>query len=223
MINPTKIHPLPEVLLLVMVVAGISGQAQAGGIGLQIATVNNSLSGALPNEGSWDGRRGLGASLLFEVDLTPDIALSFQPGYTPRNSRQEFKNKGEVTGFLDYDLDYVTLPLLVRVTGEPLGVRGFVTAGVEFSILQKATVEAEERSIDITDGLNELAVGALFGGGALVPVGRHFLVFELRYTQGLDDIVARDNSAPETGLTSPSVKFRGITLEAGFLIKWGGG
>lgn len=217
-----RIRPHPKTLLLAMVMAAFTCTAHAGGVGLQISSVNNKLSGALPGEGSWAGRGGWGASLLLELDLAPDVSLSCQPGFTPRNSRQEFKVKGKVKGFLDYDFNYVTLPLLVRVTGEPLGVRGFVTAGMELSILQDASVISEGRPTDMSDALNDLALGALFGAGALVPAGRHFLVFELRYHQGLDDIVARGDSDTDSGLTSPSVKCRGVALQAGFLYKWGG-
>ena len=38
-------------------------------------------------------------------------------------------------------------------------------------------------------------MAALFGAGAMIPVGRHFVILELRYVQGLNDIVDRDSDA----------------------------
>ena len=55
----------------------------------------------------------------------------------------------------------------------------------------------------------------------MVPVSKHFLTFELRYVQGLDDIVNRDAST-DTGMASPSVKYRDIQLVVGFLFTLGG-
>ena len=152
-----------------------------------------------------------------------DIALCFQPGLTPRNSRQGFYEKNQLVGYFDYDFDYLTLPLLVRVTGDPVGVRGFVTAGLEFSVLLDATVDVGEGAIDFKDQLDNDTLGALLGAGAMVPLGRNFLLFELRYVQGLDDIVARDTLDPEEEeALSPSVKYRGLQLQIGYLFTLGG-
>ena len=164
----------------------------------------------------------MGGGLIAEMYFTEDVSLSFQPSYTPRNSRQQFEWLDEVVEYYDYDFNYITLPLIVRVTGDPVGIRGFVTAGLEFGILLDATVQTDTGSEDIKDGLNPTTIGALFGAGAMVPAGRHFFTFELRYVQGLRDIVARDGTEPEPGLGSPSIKYRGLVLLAGFLFTFGG-
>jgi len=154
---------------------------------------------------------------LAELAFTPDVALSFQPSYAPRDCRQLFYDNSEVIGAIDYDLNYVSLPLLVRVTGDPVGVRGFVTAGFELGILIDATAHTEKGSKDISDGFDSTTIGALFGAGVMVPVKRHFLTFEIRYTQGLDDIIAHEKDSTDTGIASTSVKYRGFGLLVGFL------
>ena len=150
------------------------------------------------------------------------MALSFQPAYIPRDSRQLFWQHGKVSDTIDYDLDYLSLPLIVRVTGDPVGVRGFVTAGLDLGILIDATATGENGSEDISDDLESTTIGALFGAGVMVPVKRHFLTFELRYSQGLDDIVARDGDTTNTETASPSVKYRGFGLLVGFIFTLGG-
>jgi hypothetical protein len=211
------IVPVLALAALATPALGLSGKLGVQGIG-----VNNSLTGSLPNEGSWQGQWGFGAGILAEVDLTADIAISFQPGLTPRRCQQQFKRRGEVIDAIDYEIDYLSMPLLVRVTADPVGVRGFVTAGLDLSILLEARYDAGEGSQDITDEFESTSVGALFGAGAMIPIGRHFVVLEARYVQGLDDIVVRDGDQGESGLSSPSIKYKGLELLVGFAFTLGG-
>jgi hypothetical protein len=210
------------VIITLLVVSTASAHALSGQLGAQLAVVGNELTGELPNEGQWKGSSALGYGLVAELNLAPDITLSVQPGFSPRHCRQEFKVNGQVIGSIDYEVDYFSLPLLVRVTGDPLGVRGFVTAGLEYSVLLDASLDLGEGQEDITDSFQSTTMGALFGAGVLVPLGRNFLTFELRYNQGLNDILERHESEPEPGLGSPSVKYRGFNLIAGFLFSLGG-
>jgi hypothetical protein len=110
----------------------------------------------------------------------------------------------------------------VRVTGDPIGTRGFVTAGLNLGILLDASVNDGERQEDITDNVQSTTLGALFGAGVMVQLGRNFLTFELRYSQGLNDIVVRDGSESDAGFASPSVKYRSLALIAGYLFSRGG-
>lgn len=193
----------------------------SGKLGIQAGISKNSLTGQLPPEGSWESASAFGASAVLEFDLAEDISLSLQPGYTPRESKRVFKDGGEVIDEIGYATNYVTVPLLVRVTGDPLGVRGFVTAGVELSFLLDAGVTVESESMDLTDDFESTTLGALFGAGVMVPLGRQFLSFEVRYVQGLDDIVQRNDSAEIPGISAPSVKYRGVQVMAGYLVPLG--
>ena len=211
--------------VLIAVILGAtapSASALGGKLGVQVGLVNNSLTGELPGDGSWQGRSGVGAGLVVDLDLAVDVAISLQPKFTPRYSSQVFEENGEIVRTVDYDLDYLGVPLLVRVTGDPLGVRGFVTAGLDLGILLDASVSEEGETRDITDDFNSTSFGALFGAGAMVPVGRQLLTFELRYVQGLSDIVARDDVDPEPEFAAPSVKYRGLEFLVGFLFTLGG-
>ena len=192
-------------------------------LGAQVIGSQSSLIGDLPDEGSWESISGLSGGLIAELALTPDVSISLQPAYAPRGGREVFMKRRWVTGFIDYDLNYVTVPLVVRVTGDPVGVRGFVTAGLDFSFLIDATARTDSTSQDISGGLDSTTIGALFGAGVMVPVSKHFLTFELRYVQGLDDIVNRDEGSTDTGMASPSVKYRDIDLLIGFVFTLGDG
>jgi hypothetical protein len=217
-------------LIAAILIGTIPGEALAGGkLGLQVMANRTQLSGELPDEGSWKPSLGLSGGLVAEVDFAPTLSLSFQPTLTRRGSQQEFKVLGQVVKYVDYDFDYLSLPLIVRVTGASEGVRGFVTAGLDVGILIEAsstTTNAvsgmESSPEDITNTLNSSSLGALFGAGVMVPLSRNYMTFELRYFQGLDDIVARENSDAESVFSSPSVKYRGLELIVGFLFGLGG-
>jgi hypothetical protein len=196
--------------------------ALSGRLGLQVLGANTTLTGDLPDEGQWRGSWGLGGGLLAELDLAADVSISLQPSYTPRVSRQEFEDKGEVVDTIDYEIEYLTLPLVVRVTGDPVGVRGFVTAGLELNLLLGAHQDDGDGSRDLTEALDPTSFGALFGAGVMIPAGRHFLLLEVRYVQGLEDIVDRRGTGVPSGLTSPSVKYRGLEVLAGFAFTLGG-
>jgi len=95
-----------------------------------------------------------------------------------------------------------------------------VTAGLDVSFLTNATASTDSTSTDISSGLESTSIGALFGAGVMVPVSRHFLTFEIRYLQGLDNFVKPDDST--TGIESPSLKYRDLSLLIGFLFTLGG-
>lgn len=217
-----RVH-LPAMLLLACVILlPCSALAGSANLGLQLSGNSNKFTGDLPKEGSWEGASGFGGDLMLEWNFAKDISLSFQPGLTPRNGRQDFKDKGIVVASVDYNFDYLTLPLLIRITTKPDGTRGFVTAGLEYAILLGATYDDGTGSEDMKEDLKSSVLGAMFGAGTMVPVGGNFLIFELRYYQGLEDIIERDGETPEGGMTSPSVKYRGMQLKAGFILTLGG-
>jgi len=216
-------RPLFSILVAVAVIGAVTPAGAVGfRLGGQLIGSLSSLKGDLPGEGSWEARTGVGAGLVAELAVTSVVSISFQPAYAPRGGSEVFKENGFVTATNDYDLNYLTLPLMVRVTGNSARVRGFVTAGLDFSILMDATAKTDSTSSDISDGLDPASIGALFGAGVMVPISKHFLTFELRYVQGLDDIVNRDSST-STGMNSPSVKYRDLSLLIGFLFTLGGG
>lgn len=214
---------LPAIAILVAALL-VQGTAFAGSanLGIQLAASSNKFTGGLPKEGSWEGASGFGGDLMLEWNFAPDITLSFQPGFNPRNGRQDFKEKGIVVSSVDYNFDYLTLPLLIRVTTNPDGTRGFVTAGLEIGLLLGASYDDGSGSIDMEDELDPTVFGAMFGAGTLVPVGGNFLIFELRYYQGLEDIINRESQESSGGMTSASVKYRGMQLKAGFILTLGG-
>jgi hypothetical protein len=217
-------HNLKKAVLIAaaLIIAAVPAEAMSFRLGGQLGVARTSLMGDLPDEGAWEGRFSFGAGVVADFSIHSDVAISFQPAFTQCNSRQVFYQDGTVYDSVDYDLNYISLPLIVRVTGDPVGVRGFVSAGLNFGILVDATAQTGTGSEDISNGLNSTTIGALFGVGIMLPVKRHFLTFEFRYGQGLDDIVKREDDSTDTGMAGPSVKYRSFGLLVGFLFSLGG-
>jgi len=210
-------------LVIGLMVFGVPAHAGEFRLGVQGAGGINTISGDLPERGSWQSRPVLGAGINAEFNFTPNVALSFQPALAPRDTRQVIRDDlGQVIFSTDYNLNFLSLPVIVRVTGSPTGIRGFVTAGLDVSVLLDATASTGTESRDVSDRFDSTNFGALFGAGVMVPLSRHYLSLEVRYVQGVNDMVARDSSEPESGLAGSSVKYRGLHLVVGILFTLGG-
>jgi len=214
---------LPGLLILLCCLPGRAPGLEFG-LGAYGSGISHSLSGDLPKDDKWAGGGSLGAGLQLELHFTEDIALSFQPGFTPRNCQRSFVYQGEVIDRTDYELDYLSFPLLVRVSSDPGGIRGFVTAGMNLGHLVDGRAKAGDgTSQEIQTPLNDYTIGALFGAGAMFPVSdRNSILVELRYEQGLEDIVDRGAATPYSGFDSPSIKYRVFLLQASWLFTTGG-
>jgi hypothetical protein len=210
-------------LVLGLVMLALPAHAGVFRLGVQGSGGINSVSGDLPEEGSWQSPAVFGGGISAEFNFTANMALSFQPSLAPRDTRRVFKDElGQIIFSTDYDLNYLSLPLIVRVTADPLGVRGFVTAGLDVSVLMDATASSGTASQDVSDQFDSTNFGALFGAGVMVPISRHYFTFEARYVQGIDDMVARGSGDTDSDLAGPSVKYRGLHLVVGFLFTFGG-
>ena len=207
-----------------MALLAFSTMPAAAGVklGAQITTGTASLVGDLPEDGSWEGQVVPGAGIVAEYYFNPAVALSLQPAYAQRDTRQVFRTDGVVVSSTDYDINYLSIPLILRVTTDPGGVRGFVTAGFDVSVLLDAAADDGTGPVDIADTFHSTTFGALLGAGAIFPVKKHQFTVEVRYVQGLDDIVDRSVEDSDSGLSSPSVKYRGLNLQVGFLFSLGG-
>ena len=213
-----------RVALVAAILAHVAVPANAGvfRLGGQFIGSYSSLTGDLPEGGSWESSVGPGAGIVAEFNLSQAVAIGLQPSYIQRGASEVFRSNGVVLASIEYDINYFSVPLVIRVTGDPVGTRGYVTAGLDFGFLIDATANSGSSTRDITDTFDSSTIGALMGAGVMVPVGRNFLTFEVRYVQGLQDIVARDDDGTNTDFDSPSVKYRGFDLLVAFLFSLGG-
>jgi hypothetical protein len=151
---------------------------------------------------------GLTAGLGISFALTSDEFLSIQPEilYSQKGWSAETSN---VLGGYDgnYRLNYLEVPLLLKINFGGETVRAFVNAGPSFGYLLGGRVEGRanvlgigteiDESLEFTDTPNPLAlnqldanrveVGLNFGGGAGYSFGGKVLFVDVRYNLGLSD------------------------------------
>jgi hypothetical protein len=151
---------------------------------------------------------GLTAGVGVNFALTPDNFLSVQPEIL-------YSQKGwgaENSGLLNYDgsyrLNYLEVPVLLKINFGGETVRAYVNAGPSFGYLLSGRLTGDWNALGILGGeidgpikftetpnpllLNELDAnrtefGLNFGGGAGYAFGGKILFLDLRYNMGLTD------------------------------------
>lgn len=154
---------------------------------------------------------GIGFSSALRVDyrISDAIALSLQPGYSQLRSSYFVMNDSATLAVdsTDLRLNSFSLPLHVIVWSE--NGRFFVLAGMQFdytlSLKGQTLVSPYSDAYDVRD----YNLYAQFGAGFIVPLGKPYLSFEFRYSQGLldlsDPLVHQDSFLPRTKLTNINV------------------
>jgi hypothetical protein len=112
-----------------------------------------------------------------------------------------FAQKGAQFEFEDLDsklkLDYVEVPLLLKLRSGDDGFRPYVLAGpyVGFRMKAEAEVDAGEdgtSTTDLEDETKSTDYGAVAGVGLEIPAGSGAFLIEARYTRGLTNIASDD-------------------------------
>ena len=152
-----------------------------------------------------------GFSTAFRVDyrISDAVALSLQPGYSQLRSSYFVMNDSATRTIdsTDLSLNSFSLPLHMIIWSE--NGRFYALAGMQLdytlSLKGKALVSPYSTSYEVRD----YHIYAQFGAGFIVPIGKPYLNFEIRYSQGLLDLseplVHQDSFLPRTKLTNISI------------------
>jgi hypothetical protein len=176
---------------------------------------------------------GLTGGLGFNFSLTSDNFLSIQPEILYSQKGFSSASTGLVSYDGDYRLNYLEIPLLVKINFGGEKVRLYVNAGPSIGYLLSGRVNGRvsalgilgtsiDESIEFTDSptpldirqldANRIEAGLNFGGGlGYAFAGSTALFVDVRYNMGLTDFNNQDQS-----------KNRIIALTAGVQIPLGG-
>lgn len=182
--------PVSWTLLLVSCVLAVAPfttppSAHAASVGAVLGLNRCAISGDAPPNTAYGAGAGLMVGAQGELELTRDLSLSLQPMFVQRRTEIRAADSEESGDerVLDVDLDYVSVPVLVKFGAA--GGRTYFAGGVDVAFLSSARVSGEGVDEDIEPLLHSLDVGAVFGFGVVFPVGTPRLTTELRYVQGL--------------------------------------
>ena len=161
------------------------------------------------------------AGLIGEVRLSEDAWLSVQPMSLQRGattkiavSGQEEKLEGPTLS-----LDYLAIPILVRITSD--NGRTYVTGGANPAFLLEAQLQDGSTNEDAASAMSDFGLAADIGFGVMLPIRRAMLTLELRYEQSILNVASSDRQEPDDGLP---VRFRstGFQFLAGLMWPLGG-
>lgn len=124
-----------------------------------------------------------------------ELDLLYSPGGAVLKSAENPESKAKVT----ISGTAVTAPILLKIRFIP-GTTPYIIAGGEIGYIlnQKMTLTAEdgkETEQDITENINRLLYGVVFGGGMELQAGGMNVLLEARYRLGLSNLIKE----PEPG------------------------
>lgn len=156
-------------------------------------------------------KTGLVAGLGINFPITSDNFFSIQPEllYVQQGFRSTAGN---------YNLNYLSLPLLLKVNFGMENVPIYVNAGPAFGYALNGSGRNGNNEFNISD-LNRLDIGLQFGGGVGVKAGPGSVLLDARYGFGLTNISNLDG-VPDSQNKSRN---NSIMFTLGYAIPLGGG
>jgi len=157
------------------------------------------------------------AGLRLDYRFNQAVAISLQPGYVNKGSNfVKVDSNNKVLDSLQYVIGAFALPINAVIWSK--NGRFFVSTGLQFDYHLKAKAKYEDGSTDVMSEIKQYYIYAQFGGGFMISLGSSYLLFELRYSQGLFDI---NNQLVHEEDYLPRTKLTGLNLMAGFHIPLG--
>ncbi len=213
---------LPRLALLVAAMACAAASPVVAQVSLGVyGGVNRSdLSGDGPPKTKYRERRGVVLGFVAEFPVATDVAISVQPSYAQRGARIAFEIKGEqeLRDSLDVRLDYISIPVLMKIFAGHR--RTFVTAGLDVGFLADATIDDGVNSGDVSDIIRTTDIAAVFGLGVVIVKRQPEITMELRYAQSFLN-VANPESDPESESLPQRFRSTGLQLLIGVMFTLG--
>ena len=198
-------------------------------LGFSFTQSSITLSGDPPPNGVFRGRTSYAIRAGGGLEIGDGIHLTLFPGWASRGSASEFRVEGPAasaaTGFSELSIDYITLPIGLRVLSR--SNRIYVSSVVDVGHLTSASYstltptpflpdepEAVPVEQDVLANLNPWDVSIALAVGARIPLGRPMLSIEVGWGQSLINVTNND-FLPVDWTLPPRFKFSGFGLSAG--------
>ena len=149
---------------------------------------------------------GFSSALRLDYRISDAVALSLQPGFSQMRSSYFVMNDSATQAIDSTNLRLNSFSLPLHVIAWSENGRFFVLAGMQFdytlSFKSETLVSPHSTGYEVRD----YNIYAQFGAGFMIPLGKPYLSFEIRYSQGLldltDPLVHQDSFLPRTKLTN---------------------
>jgi hypothetical protein len=179
-------------------------------IGAKAGITRLKFSGDSPTGiGHFVSQPGISAGLRFDYRFTDAISVSIQPGFNILKSKYVVLNDSG-TAVIDstyYTGNFFSVPVHAIIWSK--NGRFFVLTGFEFSYTMSFIGDPIVVPVISDYDVKKYNIYAQFGAGFIIPLGRPFLSFEVRYSQGLVDfnqfLVHQKTELPRTKLTNINI------------------
>ncbi len=208
--------------LLVLFLTTAAAHAQIS-VGMGGYLQNIGLSGDVPEDNAITSTMGFGIGLSLGWGVASDVDITLSPAFDVRN--QDVSNVMPRTDSLkkvgSASLSSISIPLGVRIYG---GNRSwFFTSGLAARLIQKTEVtsESDGTPVNIDDSIESFEVGVFLGVGYSIRFGSVSVLPELRYEQGLTNLLTGVNTGSLP--PAPIMRSSGLSLRVAAEISLGGG
>jgi hypothetical protein len=199
-----------RLILFILLAATFAPSQSQVALGVNAGINRMKFTGDSPDGiGVFVPQTGFSSSLQLEYRFNDAFSISIQPGFGILRSKYVILNDSgtAVIDSTSFTMNSLSLPIHAVVWSE--NGRFYVTAGFEFTYTLDFKGEVVlGPAIQSNPDYQVLDYGiyAQFGAGFIVPLGRPYLSFEFRYSQGLNDltepIVHQESFLPRTKLTN---------------------
>ena len=176
-------------LLLFIIQPSIAQFSIGGNIGLTRIKFNGDVSKGVSR---FQPDPGFSAAARLDYRISEVISLSVQPGVSTLRSRYQVMNDSgtAVVDSIRLTLTSFSLPLHALVWSE--NGRFYVLAGMQldYTLGFKPEVLMSPTSSTMNYDVRDYNLYLQFGAGYIIPLGKPYLTFELRYSQGILDLTA---------------------------------
>lgn len=153
--------------------------------GANIANVNGSFSDTISD---WKTTVGFCAGIFLELNVGRILTIQPEVLYTMKGADAAIDD-GTITGTGKLRLDYLEIPILLKVRIPTGSIHPFVFAGPAFGFNLKATFEDLTGDKNDVEGASKVDYSAVLGGG--LQLGRSIHA-DVRYTMGLQKLKIPD-------------------------------
>lgn len=181
------------ILVIIILLIPLSYLQAQYTLGLVAGANGAVLKGDAPKGVSYNRSWGFNLSVAGEFELSDDILLCFQPGYSQNGTIVAVKKKDikDPVDSLNLSLDYLSVPVLVKVL--TMNGRTYFSGGLEFGYLVDAEAITIGGSESIADAFQNFNVSMIFGFGIIFPFSTSKVTIEIRYNQGLNNLAKSED------------------------------
>ena len=150
---------------------------------------NSKLLGEIPDKASYKSLPGLTAGLQVDFKINNTIRLSLQPGINQEGTKVFYRVAGipDPVDSVKFRLNYFSLPILFKVLSS--NQKLYAIGGVESAWLTSNDLFLKDEKSEQEFEVASYNFVMHFGAGYRIPLGFPTIYIELRYAQGLVNLV----------------------------------